>query len=248
MNGILILLCYFLALAGSLQDILATVGCSVDALLSDCVVTTTSLACDSSFLVHHFVALYLKKGFKVCLASHIHTLQHYSTVAAKLGVNIAALQKKGSFSFVDGMTMFGDNILGKLMSEECIPAGHQNNVKTKFSNMFPLKTVYENLKVSLQSLSLSPGDKLLIVFDNLSVFIELGYSLADVISLFQYLHNLQKQTGNQTALVIGIENSFEDDDLTYLGNYLSHQSDLLLQVSCLDSGYSTDVNGKVFSY
>ncbi len=227
-----------------MSDLVATIGCSPETLLSDYTVTISSAGCESAFLFHHLVALYLKRGQKVCLVSYMQAPRHYSTVANKLGVNADMLQKKGSLVIVDGLSAIGKGLIDNI---DCDAKNANNGSSNKLSTLFPLQTYYEGIKTSIQTLiSSSTDDKVLLAVDDVAIFVELGYSVAEVTMFCQYVMNIVSSTSKQRAAVLfGVRTVQEDADLIYLNNYLCHQSDLHLLVSRLDSGYSTDVQGKV---
>uniref|UniRef100_H9GKE9 Elongator complex protein 6 n=1 Tax=Anolis carolinensis TaxID=28377 RepID=H9GKE9_ANOCA len=58
---------------------------------------------DASFLVHHFLSFYLKAGCKVCFVAIVQSFSHYSFVAQKLGVSLAAAKEKGQLVFLEGL-------------------------------------------------------------------------------------------------------------------------------------------------
>lgn len=230
-----------------MSDFVAVIGCSPESLLDDSTVTVSSSGCDSSFLLHHLVALYLKRGQKVCLVSFTQAPRHYSTVANKLGVNADMLQKKGSLVIVDGLSAIGKKLIEKI-AVEGTGDGRGSCGGGKLSAVLPLQTYYETIRTAFQTLTFSSADdKVLLAVDDVAILIELGYSIAEVTAFCQYVINipLNAVTKLRASVLFGICTIPDDDDLIHLNNYLCHQSELHFLVSCLDSGYSTDVQGKV---
>lgn len=67
------------------------------------VLINDSLASDGSFLLHHFISLYLKGGHSVCLVTAAQPLSHYDAISRKFGGNIGAAQDR--FRCIDALSM-----------------------------------------------------------------------------------------------------------------------------------------------
>jgi hypothetical protein len=78
---------------------------------------TDTLQADGSFILHHFLHLYLKAGKTVCLVGLEQSLFHYVSVGRKLvsmgliinsndekGVNLSTEQTKAQFSFINALS------------------------------------------------------------------------------------------------------------------------------------------------
>ncbi|NXP41494.1 ELP6 protein, partial [Leiothrix lutea] len=67
---------------------------------------------DGSFLVHHFLSFYLRAGCKVCFVALLQSFSHYSVVAQKLGVSLAAAKERGQLVFLEGLKSCLDLLFG----------------------------------------------------------------------------------------------------------------------------------------
>jgi hypothetical protein len=77
---------------------------------SDTDVPSGSLVCVSDtlqnsgdFVLVHFLAMYLKSGWRVVLASHRQLLSHFASIVKKFNLNLSALEQTGQFKFINGL-------------------------------------------------------------------------------------------------------------------------------------------------
>ncbi|GLD92266.1 hypothetical protein PINS_up000799 [Pythium insidiosum] len=66
------------------------------------VVLQDRIDASGAFLVHHFVALFLKAGHRVCFLNLANSIEHYTAVGRKLGVNFSTLRDKKMLHVIDG--------------------------------------------------------------------------------------------------------------------------------------------------
>uniref|UniRef100_K3WD67 Elongator complex protein 6 n=1 Tax=Globisporangium ultimum (strain ATCC 200006 / CBS 805.95 / DAOM BR144) TaxID=431595 RepID=K3WD67_GLOUD len=68
------------------------------------VLISDTVESSGAFLVHHFVALFLKAGHRVCFLSFANSNAHYAAVGRKLGVNFASLETANTLRVMDGFS------------------------------------------------------------------------------------------------------------------------------------------------
>lgn len=62
---------------------------------------TETLRADVSFIIHHFLSLYLKNAGRVILVGLEHHFQHYFLIGKKVRMNLVEEEESGNFKFID---------------------------------------------------------------------------------------------------------------------------------------------------
>ncbi|XP_010783881.1 elongator complex protein 6-like, partial [Notothenia coriiceps] len=57
---------------------------------------------DASFLIHHFLSLYLRARCKVCFVGLVQSFNHYSAISQRMGVSLTQAKEKGQLVFLEG--------------------------------------------------------------------------------------------------------------------------------------------------
>lgn len=203
---------------------------------------------DGNFLVHHFLSFFLKKGVPVCFVGLQHTFSHYNNVAQKFGLNLSDLIKTNKLNFVGGLKLLGEAICKQTFDttteREQVPEKDSPFLDTTQLKNF--KIYIENIYNELQKLN---GQSPVVIIDNLSVLLSVGYPAQEILGLIHYLTELIMESpgDNGGTLVLFCNNckDFNDDDNELLWNYIKHTSSLQLEVSGLKSGYCKEVHGEV---
>ncbi|NXL26285.1 ELP6 protein, partial [Setophaga kirtlandii] len=191
---------------------------------------------DGSFLVHHFLSFYLRAGCKVCFVALLQSFSHYSIVAQKLGVSLAAAKEQGQLVFLEGLK----SCLDLLFGEEEQP-GQPSPLQFLSCD---LRALFDFVRLSLGAGHGGKGPVLLV--DDLSVLLSLGAAPVAVLDFIHYCRvcvccQLQ---GNVVVLVHSNEDS-EDEENELVVNSLCHHSDLILWAEGLATGFCKDVHGQI---
>ncbi|NWY70783.1 ELP6 protein, partial [Erithacus rubecula] len=194
---------------------------------------------DGSFLVHHFLSFYLRAGCKVCFVALLQSFSHYSIVAQKLGVNLAAAREQGQLVFLEGLK----SCLDLLFGEEEQP-GQPNPLQ--FLSSAELRALFEFVRASLAPCAQRDWKGPVLLLDDLSLLLSLGAAPVPVLDFIHYCRvsvccQLQ---GNVVVLVHSSEDS-EDEENELLVNSLCHHSDLILWAEGLATGFCKDVHGQI---
>jgi KaiC/GvpD/RAD55 family RecA-like ATPase len=203
---------------------------------------------DASFLLHHFISLYLKLGHNVCLVALAQSFNHYSCVANKLGFSLKAFRESGQFAIVEGLKCIGADIMENSTTVES---------STKMESSSPLcprlgcsnsrdclKNLFLKIKEALQSIpTLNVVSSSVLIVDDLSILTSLGFSDAEVATFVQYLRGLMcPRTDSLGALVMLVHYGEGEEGVC---TKVAHQSDVVARVGALRTGYCRDVHGEL---
>ncbi|NXB79378.1 ELP6 protein, partial [Donacobius atricapilla] len=192
---------------------------------------------DGSFLVHHFLSFYLRAGCKVCFVALLQSFSHYSVVAQKLGVSLAAAKERGQLVFLEGLK----SCLDLLFGEEEQP---EQPSPLQFLSTSDLRALFDFVRLALAAPGSWKGPVLLV--DDLSVLLSLGAAPVAVLDFIHYCRVAVccQLKGNIVVLVHSNEDS-EDEENELVVNSLCHHSDLILWAEGLATGFCKDVHGQI---
>lgn len=196
------------------------------------VVTVSDSLVPADFVVHHFLSVYVKRGYNVCLVTVAHTLRHYACIQLKLGNNFTPAT--GKVEIVECLKLFTGDV--SLTSSESVfsflTTGNMSGLLTT------LRTMYNGLE--------NKTVPTLLIIDDLSLFHSLG---AEIGSLSNFIHGLIQMTTQwpRTTLLnlLHCDLGFSSNDMVALWRAISHVSDLLVDVRALKTGYCADVDGQI---
>ncbi|NXR32045.1 ELP6 protein, partial [Zosterops hypoxanthus] len=194
---------------------------------------------DGSFLVHHFLSFYLRAGCKVCFVALLQSFSHYSIVAHKLGVSLAAAKERGQLVFLEGLK----SCLDLLFGEEEQP-GQPSPLQ--FLSCRDLRALFDFVRVSLAPAEGDSWKGPVLLVDDLSVLLSLGAAPVAVLDFIHYcrVSVCCQLKGNIVVLVHSNEDS-EDEENELVVNSLCHHSDLILWAEGLATGFCKDVHGQI---
>lgn len=205
---------------------------------------------DASFLIHHFLSLYLKAGCRVWFVALVQSFNHYSGISQRLGVSLSQAKEKGQLVFLEGLK----ESLSVLIPQET-EAGSEvmDFLRDPAAG---LKSLYQFVGSSLTSGGSDDdeegrGSPVLLV-DDLSVLLSLGVSVGDMLDFSHYCRATvcSQLQGNVLMLVRCDGEEEEEDDGDDEGSErllkgLTHQCSLSLHVQGLPTGYCRDIHGQV---
>lgn len=203
---------------------------------------------DGNFLVQHFLSFFLKKGIPVCFVGLHHTSNHYNIVAQKFGLNLSNLISTKKLNFVGGLKLLGEAMYKQTFDSnaECERVPEKDSPFTDNTQLKNFKLYIENIYNELKELN---GQSPVIIIDNLSVLLSVGYPVQEILSLIHYLTELLLQSlsdsGGTLVLFCNNFKDFHDEDNELLWNYTKHTSSLQLEVSGLKTGYCKEVHGEL---
>lgn len=189
---------------------------------------------DAGFMVTHLMADQLRIGNGVCLITTARTYQHYQQVGSKIGINLKSFEEKGQFTILE---------LLKNEYEDLKTLAVDDNRST----LMTLKNVYLKLKEKLAKLISDMTLSYLILVDDLSIWLNIGIPIQDIVTFVQYCRTLIASNSPLGCLGALAYRDFteEDGDHTTLCRLLMHSCNLNIQVAPLMSGYSKDIHGEV---
>ena len=199
---------------------------------------------DATFLMNQFIGMTLKNGGSVCFVGMLQSLNHFSSISQKLGVNLNTYREQGQFVSVDTLKMLGECILHEgdgfplAMMDVSDDCGQSNS----------LKLFYEHIREVYCKLPCKTHTPNILIVDEISSLVLLGWREKLVTNLVNYLKQLVLVDGGYPGCLLVRTHSdhkdWEDDEL---GNILSHQANISLYVNNLPSGYCKEVDGEVRS-
>ncbi|XP_045901018.1 elongator complex protein 6 isoform X2 [Micropterus dolomieu] len=143
---------------------------------------------DASFLIHHFLSLYLRARCKVWFLGLVQSLNHYSAVSQRLGVSLAQAKEKGQLVFLEGLK----ESLSVLIPQETNTGSQAMDFLR--DPAVGLKSLYEFVRSGVSSSGGREeetdgaeewGPPVLLV-DDISVLLSLGVSVGAVLDFSHY--------------------------------------------------------------
>ena len=186
--------------------------------------------------ISHFIAQNLKKNNNVCFLSISNTWGHYCNVLSKFGMNVKNHTELNNLKVIEGL---------KLMSkiDDLNMFNFLNNCE-----LTPLKDIFFEIKEIISKWKESNGSCTLII-DNLSVFLNLGVQLTEIIMFLQYcicLLNVNLcDTTQKNSIVLLVNEEEADEDSHKLLEFIKNKSNLYLKIKELDTGFSKQIHGTV---
>ncbi|XP_035528994.1 elongator complex protein 6 [Morone saxatilis] len=208
---------------------------------------------DASFLIHHFLSLYLRARCRVWFLGLVQSFNHYSAVSQRLGVSLAQAKEKGQLVFLEGLK----ESLSVLIPQETNTGSQAMDFLR--DPAVGLKSLYEFVRSSVSSSSGSDegpdgaeewGPPVLLV-DDLSVLLSLGVSVGAVLDFSHYCRaTVCSQLQGNVVMLARCDGEEEEDDEDDEGSErllkgLTHQCSLTLHVQGLPTGYCRDIHGQV---
>ncbi|XP_075937294.1 elongator complex protein 6 [Anarhichas minor] len=209
---------------------------------------------DASFLIHHFLSLYLRARCKVWFVGLVQSFNHYSAISQRLGVSLTQAKEKGQLVFLEGLK----ESLSVLIPEDTDPESQAMDFLR--DPAVGLKSLYEFVRSSATSSSVGEheaeeaeekwGPPVLLV-DDLSVLLSLGVSVGAVLDFSHYCRaTVCSQLQGNVVMLSRCDGGEEEDDGDDEGSErllkgLTHQCSLTLHVQGLPTGYCRDIHGQV---
>ncbi|XP_044065490.1 elongator complex protein 6 [Siniperca chuatsi] len=208
---------------------------------------------DASFLIHHFLSLYLRARCRVWFLGLVQSFNHYSAVGQRLGVSLAQAKEKGQLVFLEGLK----ESLSVLIPQETDTGSQAMDFLR--DPAVGLKSLYEFVRASVSSSGGRDegmggaeewGPPVLLV-DDLSVLLSLGVSVGAVLDFSHYCRaTICSQLQGNVVMVARCDGEEEEDNGDDEGSErllkgLTHQCSLTLHVQGLTTGYCRDIHGQV---
>ena len=189
---------------------------------------------DSSFVLHHYLASYIKQDLNVCLVLFNQSFSHYNSIGTKLSVNLTKAREDGKLAVIEGLKELGRMLFGDQESME------GSLVEFSAGKGHSLKPLFLKIKRSFDQLA---GSKpTLVIIDELSILISLGIASSDIYFLMRYLQGLTSESGGLLSI---LHCRREDDEACSLSKQLFHLCNVCAEISGLPTGYCKDVHGEM---
>nr|CAB3242335.1 elongator complex protein 6-like [Phallusia mammillata] len=205
-------------------------GWSTEKLPDREVIFITDKGCNGTFLLHHFIALYLKAGQHVVLVTVEQSFAHYSVACGKLGANLTKSKTEGKLTHVDMMKAGLNEYLQESSPTDQLSKGFSNKTLEQLNDM--IHDLVNSVPVDKKSI---------VIVDDLSLFLSLGFPIEDVITFYHKMKYITRTKPASFLTVLHLDGSAED--LPTLYPNFSYYGTCELKLEGLESGYSKDVHG-----
>ncbi|XP_020628482.1 elongator complex protein 6-like [Orbicella faveolata] len=200
---------------------------------------------DGSFLIHHFLTMYIKGGFKVFFVALVQSFSHYNNVAQKLvSINLFICHL---FIYLFNINFFP--LLITLLSINLLPV--RVNVDTGIfvfvcrGQTFTLQPLCNRIKSSLGK----ETKPCLLLIDDLTALLSIGIHVQDVINFIHYCSTLMCYSPSMVHVniltLVHNDNDVDDEESLLLWKQLCYVAHMELHVRGLNSGYCKDVHGQL---
>ncbi|KAK9514339.1 hypothetical protein VZT92_027812 [Zoarces viviparus] len=207
---------------------------------------------DASFLIHHFLSLYLRARCRVWFVGLVQSFNHYSAISQRLGVSLTQAKEKGQLVFLEGLK----ESLSVLIPEDTDPGSQAMDFLR--DPAVGLKSLYEFVRSSATSSAVGKHEEAeekwgppVLLVDDLSVLLSLGVSVGAVLDFSHYCRaTVCSQLQGNMVMLSRCDGGEEEDDGDDEGSErllkgLTHQCSLTLHVQGLPTGYCRDIHGQV---
>jgi len=193
------------------------------------IVIQDALNADGSFLLQHFLTLFLESSKTVCFVGLEQSLFHYFNIARKLGVNLSTEYEKGRFSFINGLSQS----LSRTQTNQ-VDAAPPPFPVTLFSFQSSLRELYNKFTETIAS----SKSHACIIIDNVNILFY-TYPQPEVLEFLQYCRLLVQK--HQASLVVLAHSDCDDFGV----KTLKYKTDWIFECCGLGSGVSRDIHGIV---
>ncbi|TPX72172.1 hypothetical protein SpCBS45565_g00617 [Spizellomyces sp. 'palustris'] len=208
------------------------------------VLITDVVRADGSFLLHHFIGRHLRieegTGWNVVLVGLAQAFNHYLLIGKKLGVTLASYERKGRFTFLDGLSN-ARTASGPFANAnaEVAPSIQQS------AKRYPdVRNLFANILAAVSS-NVQDGAKPCIVIDDLNMLLYSGVPLGDLLTCISSLNSYVAQHNGCLVVLVHNDTSSGDVRQAAMCKSLSHLADYVLEVQGLESGATQGLHGQL---
>ncbi|CAH3143685.1 unnamed protein product [Porites evermanni] len=205
---------------------------------------------DGSFIIHHFLALYIKDDLFKNLFIIIAQQCKKSTSETQLAIDKNGKVTNKQISLVHGQN--GTLVRASLhraiseLPQPCFKARLCAKPVIFFSNAsFTLQPLYNRIKSTFEN----EKEPCLLVIDDLSCLLSIGIHVQNVIDFAHYCYSLMccstTMLNGCFVTLVHNDSDVEDEESLLLWKQLCHYSHMELHVRGLSSGYCKDVHGQL---
>jgi hypothetical protein len=210
---------------------------------SQCILVSETAGSNGAFVLADILSLALRGNSSVCFVGLAQSFHHYRCVADKMALNLTRFRESGKLAFVEALDYIGNGFIenakaSMLGSSADAPRDNTNCGKGL------LKKLFFTIKESINKL---PSDlQLILILDDLSILTSVGCREIDVSVFFRYLRMQVCVCGGTIAsLVHHMEDNIADKYSMVLHRHIGHQSDVIISVRRLRTGYCHEVHGEI---
>ena len=183
---------------------------------------------DGSFLLNHFLTFFLKADIHVTFLTAAQSFPHYNVVCSRLGANLERSQTLGKLKVF--------NLLEASLNAYTETRAEGESLATAFEHN-SAKLLYQEIKNSL-----IPEQPNVVILDDFSVLLHLGFSEKDLITFVHYMKVLCNTL--KFSFVTHFQKDFvsESHGLYFYRNF-QHYASYEINIRGLDSGFCKEVHG-----
>ncbi|XP_062516453.1 elongator complex protein 6-like [Corticium candelabrum] len=204
---------------------------------------------DGSFLIHHIIKDFLSSNsYKVVLVGLCQTFTHYNVAAQKLGVALTKACQQGQLVFIDCLSR-------SALSDKHEKLGTVEIEKGRWAVPLdmarPLEAIGQLISSQLDQNVEETSRRNVIIIDELLVLLSVDLGSRDLISFLTCCEQMTQcdsaRVPRQGSLVyfLRCDSDVDDEEAKSLLLHLRHRSNLHVQLSGLNTGYSQLVHGNI---
>lgn len=185
---------------------------------------------DANFVVTHLIKDAFEKSHRVCLIALHNTLGHYHNVLKRLNCDLLKKIQEGHARVLEPL---------KSLAQDFVKVPENGERPAPFSVRAFIESLHRDVEAFLEE-NVDSGS-VFVVVDDLSHLLDLGASLRDVVGFANRSANLANN--RRVRVLIATHVSGGSDEI--VANGLRHASDLVVEVSVLKTGFSSNVTGVI---
>lgn len=185
---------------------------------------------DANFVITHLIKDAFEKSHRVCLLALHNTLGHYHNVLKRLNCDLLKKIQEGQAKVLEPL---------KTLAEDFVKVSESGERAAPFSVQAFIESLHKQIELFSEERSNSNG--ILVVVDDLSHLLDVGASVRDVFGFANRSANLAN--GERVRVLLATHVSGGSDEI--VANGLKHASDLVVGVSVLKTGFSSNVTGVI---
>jgi len=189
---------------------------------------------NGSFILYHFLSMFIKNHGNVRLINLAETLVHYTYALQKLNTNIKeATDVEKKFIFIDALKLINATFDNTAVEENPFVNIDKKDFNFKDFLEYILKIVNTS----------NDNTPTLIIVDDFSTFLNIGIHHQTIVDLTHYLKLLSCKF--HLNVLVRCNNKQEDDELCVINNALQSYSTIHFNISPLKTGYSRELSGQI---
>ncbi|KZC07330.1 PREDICTED: elongator complex protein 6 [Dufourea novaeangliae] len=199
---------------------------------------------NAHFVLNSIIINALNKNYGICFVLFHSTFNHYHNVGMKFGYNLTMLRAEGKVNLIEPMKIIASNIQCTVDEETHKLQEADTKVTPNISSI-----INDSLCRTIRNgyYEMTKNNHVVIVIDDLSHLYNLGFTLRDSMYCLRYIRSLiEHDNTSQLCIVIHTyERELQSCIANVAADTLKHMAHLFVIIDSLETGYSSDMSGKI---